>query len=155
MQKWIIAFALATALFSCAKMKDPVFKGIENVKMDGLGVSESFVTLDIRYTNPNKFQGRLKSAEGDAWIDSVFLGHFTVDTLVLIPPNQDFLVPVKLKVDMKQMLRHSLTAFMKEEVLLRITGIARAGKSGVYRNFSLNYTGKQNLQELFNKAPRQ
>jgi hypothetical protein len=155
MQKWIIAFALAIAFFSCAKMKDPVFKGIENVKMDGLGVSESFVTLDIRYTNPNKFQGRLKSAEGDAWIDSVFLGHFTVDTLVLIPPNQDFLVPVKLKVDMKQMLRHSLTAFMKEEVLLRITGIARAGKSGVYRNFSLNYTGKQNLQELFNKAPRQ
>jgi LEA14-like dessication related protein len=153
MEKWIIGLILVSGLFSCGKMKDPVFKGIENVKMDGIGMQESFVTLDIRYLNPNSFAGKLKNAEGDAWVDSVFLGHFFVDSLVNIPANQDFLVPVKLKVDMKQMLRHSLTAFMKEEVLLRISGKAKAGRSGVFRNFSLNYSGKQNLQELFNKAP--
>jgi LEA14-like dessication related protein len=149
MKRFVFALIIVSTLVSCGKMKDPVFKGIENVKMNGLGVQESFVTLDIRYLNPNGFKGRLKSAEGDAWMDSIYLGHFTVDTLVQIPPNSEFLVPVKLMVDMKQMLKHSLTAFLKEDVMLKITGTAKAGKSGFYKNFSLNYSGKQNLSELF------
>ena len=117
--------------------------------MNGLGIAASSVTLDIRYLNPNNFKGQLKQAEGDAWMDSTYLGHFVVDTTVDIPANSEFLVPVKLAVDMKQMLKHSLTAFMNEEVMLKITGKAKAGKSGFYRNFSLNYLGKQNLGELF------
>ena len=150
MKKLFFVVLTASLLFSCAKMKDPVFKGIENVKMNGLGFQASSVTLDIRYLNPNNFKGRLKQAEGDAWIDSVYLGHFIVDTLVEIPANSEFLVPVKLAVDMKKMLKHSLTSFRQDEVLLKITGSAKAGKSGFYRNFSLNYIGKQNLKELFN-----
>ncbi len=130
-------------------MNDPVFKGIENVKLNEMGAGESAVTLDLRYHNPNNFKGRLKQAEGDAWVDSIFLGHFIVDTSVNIPANSEFLVPVKLAIDMKQLMRHSLTVFLQEEVLLRITGIARAGKSGFYKNFSLNYQGKQNLKQLF------
>ena len=140
---------MLSILASCGSMKDPVFKGIENVKMDGLGINASSVTLDIRYFNPNGFRGQLKQAEGDAWIDSIYLGRFIVDTTVQIPANSDFLVPVKLAVDMKQLLKHSFASFLKEDVLLKITGKARAGKSGFYRNFSLNYLGKQNLQQLF------
>ena len=149
MKKFVFVLLIISAFASCGKMKDPVFKGIENVKMNGLGVEESFVTLDIRYLNPNSFKGRLKNAEGDAWMDSIYLGHFMVDTLVQIPPNSEFLVPVKLMVDMKQMLKHSLTAFLKEDVMLKITGKAKAGKSGFYKNFSLNFIGRQNLSELF------
>ena len=68
-------------------MKDPVFKGIENVKVNEVGMSASTVTLDIRYHNPNNFKGRLKQAEGDAWMDSTYLGHFVVDSSVHIPAN--------------------------------------------------------------------
>jgi LEA14-like dessication related protein len=149
MKRVFFAVLVLSILASCGSMKDPVFKGIENVKMDGLGINASSVTLDIRYFNPNGFKGRLKQAEGDAWIDSIYLGRFIVDTTVQIPANSDFLVPVKLAVDMKQLLKHSFASFLKEDVLLRITGKARAGKSGFYRNFSLNYLGKQNLQQLF------
>ena len=130
-------------------MKDPIFKGIENVKMDELNFNDPTVTLDMRYHNPNNFKGLLKQAEGDAWLDSSYLGHFIVDTAVNIPANSEFTVPVKLAVDKKQLLKHSLVAFLNEEVTIRITGKARAGKSGLYRNFSLNYMGKQNLRELF------
>lgn len=149
MKKIVFAIMLAIILVSCGKMKDPVFKGIENVRMNGLGIDASSVMLDIRYMNPNKFKGQLTQAEGDAWMDSIYLGHFTVDSIVMIPANSDFLVPVKLAVDIKQMLKHSLTAFLNQDVLLRITGKARAGKSGFYKNFSLNYVGRQNLKELF------
>lgn len=145
----LFAFALISSLVSCRSMKDPVFKGIENVKMNELNFNEPAVTLDMRYHNPNNFKGLLKQAEGDAWLDSTYLGHFIVDTTVNIPANSEFTVPVKLAVDMKQVLKHSLVAFLKEEVTIRITGKARAGKSGLYRNFLLNYQGTQNLRQLF------
>lgn len=150
MKNLLFAAAVIILLASCSSdMKDPVFKGIENVKVNELGMGESAVTLDIRYHNPNNFKGRLKKAEGDAWMDSTYLGHFIVDSAVHIPANGEFLVPVKLAIDMNKILKHSLAAFLKEEVLLRITGKAKAGKSGFYKNFSLNYRGMQNLKQLF------
>ena len=146
-----LLFVLVTIVLfgACGKMKDPVFKGIENVKVNEVGRVESTVTLDIRYLNPNNFNGLLKEAEGDAWIDSTYLGHFTVDTSVHIPANSEFLIPVKMAVDMTKMLRHSFAALLNEKVLLRISGQAKAGKSGFYKNFSLDYQGMQNLRELF------
>ena len=130
-------------------MKDPEFKGIENVKVSEVGLAGSLVTLDIRYYNPNNFNGKLKQAEGDAWMDSTYLGHFVADSTVFIPANSEFLVPVRLVMDMKQIFKNSLAALLNEQVMLTITGNARAGRSGFYKNFSLNYTGKQNLRELF------
>lgn len=149
MKNLLLLLLIASGLVSCGNMKDPVFRNIENVKGDKLNFSNSSVTLDMRYFNPNNFKGQLKQAEGDAWMDSIYLGHFVVDTLVHIPANSDFLVPVKLVVDMKQVLKHSLTALFNEEVNIRIDGKARAGKGGLFRNFNLNYQGKQNLRELF------
>ena len=149
MKQLFFFLALLILLGSCGKMKDPVFKGIENVKLEQARLDSSMVTLDIRYLNPNNFNGQLRLAEGDAWMDSTYLGHFIVDSTVQIPANSEFLVPVKLAVDMKEILKHSFAALLNEEVLLRITGKARAGKSGFYRNFSLNYQGMQNLREFF------
>ena len=149
MNRLFVLVALIVLMASCKSMKDPVFKGIENVKVGQVGVAESLVTLDIRYHNPNKFNGSLKQAEGDAWMDSTYLGHFVADSTIQIPANGEFLVPVKLMMDMKQIFKNSLAALMNEEVLLRITGSAKAGRSGFYKNFSLNYQGKQNLRALF------
>jgi len=134
---------------TCKSMKDPEFKGIENVKVSEVGTTGSTVTLDIRYHNPNNFNGKLKQAEGDAWMDSTYLGHFVADSSVHIPANGEFLVPVRLLMDMKQIFKNSLAALLNEQVMLRITGSARAGRSGFYKNFSLNYQGKQNLRQMF------
>jgi len=149
MNRLVIVVFVVLAVVSCKSMKDPVFRGIENVKMGQVGVTESLVTLDIRYHNPNNFNGRLKQAEGDAWMDSTYLGHFVADSTIHIPANGEFLVPVRLMMDMKQILKNSFAALMNEEVLLRIKGSAKAGRSGFYKNFSLNYEGKQNLRALF------
>ncbi len=149
MKKLTLVFLIAGLFASCKKMKDPVFKGIENVSMNAVSMRSASVTLDIRYLNPNNFRGQLSRAEGDAWVDSVYLGHFVVDTTIHIPANSEFLVPVKLDLDMKQVLKHGLTGATKEEVTLKITGTARAGKSGFFKNVALNYIGKQNLKELF------
>ena len=149
MKPLLIALVTIVLFSSCGKMIDPVFKGIENVKVNELGVTESTVTLDIRYLNPNNFNGLLKQAEGDAWMDSTYLGHFTVDSSVHIPANSEFLIPVKMAVDLKKMFRHTFAALLNDKVLIRISGQAKAGKSGFYKNFALDYQGTQNLRDLF------
>ncbi len=149
MKRNFFFLAMILVMASCKSMKDPVFKSIENVKVSEVGMAGSLVTLDIRYHNPNNFNARLKQAEGDAWMDSTYLGHFVADSTVHIPANGEFLVPVRLVMDMKQIFKNSLAALLNEQVMLTITGSARAGRSGFYKNFSLNYKGKQNLRDLF------
>lgn len=129
-----------------------MFKNIENVQLDNLAMGASSVTLDIRYFNPNHSTGKLKNAEGDAFIDDKLLGHFIVDSTITIPANSEFLIPVKLAIEMKDLLKYSLNAFLKDEVTIKIIGKAKAGKSGFYKTFDLNYTGKQNLSALFEKT---
>jgi LEA14-like dessication related protein len=149
MKRNFLSLVVILVMASCKSMKDPVFMGIENVKISEVGMAGSMVTLNIRYHNPNNFNARMTKAEGDAWMDSTYLGHFLADSTVHIPANGEFLVPVSLLMDMKQIFKNSLAALLNEKVTLTIKGNARAGRSGFYKNFSLNYQGKQNLRDLF------
>jgi hypothetical protein len=147
---FIITGVIFFMLTSCRSMKEPVFNGIENVVINKVGAGKSSLTFNIAYFNPNNIKARLKSAEGDAWLDSTYLGHFFVDTTIDIPANASFIIPARLDVEMKNMLKHSLSAFLNEQVLITIKGKAKVGKSGIYKKFPLLYEGKQNLAELFN-----
>jgi LEA14-like dessication related protein len=145
----ILAGFILLAFSSCKKLKDPVFNRIQNVRVNNVAKGISNMTLEMAWFNPNNIAARLKEAEGEAWMDSTYLGHFYVDSAIAIPANSDFIVPVKLKVEMKHILQHSLAAFLNEQVLITIKGKAKVGKSGFYKKIPLHYEGKQNLQELF------
>ena len=149
MKQLFIAIAITCLIASCKDVKDPELVGIENVSMKKMDMKASVVTLQVKYFNPNHFNAKLKEAEGDAWMDSTFLGHFRMDSLIQVPAHSEFLVPVDLSVDMKYLLQHSMSAFLNDEVLIKIKGTAKAGRNGFYRNFVLNYEGKQNLGKLF------
>jgi LEA14-like dessication related protein len=137
-------------LGSCGKMEEPVFNNIGNVKLGKLGLATTTMSFDMEYFNPNNSRAKLTAAAGEAWLDSNYLGHFHVDTLVIIPPKSNFTVPVKLDMDMQKLLTYSLSDFRnKKDVLVTIKGTARVGKSGFYRKLPLDYEGRKNLSEIF------
>lgn len=144
------SFLLVTSCFllSCESVTEPDFKGIRNVRVTKFGLAESSLSLDLDYFNPNKFRVKLKEAEGDAWLENTFLGHFVMDTLIHIPANGEFRLPVTLQVDMKKILKNSLVVFLANEVVIKVVGKARVGKGFVYINYPIKYEGKQNLEEL-------
>jgi LEA14-like dessication related protein len=148
MRHFLIATCFVFLLTACGKMEEPVFNSIENVRVSKLGTSLSMMTFDMQYFNPNKSRATLKEAEGEAWLDSNYIGHFHVDTIVSIPANSNFTVPVNLDVDMKYLLKYSLLGFRNEEVLVTVKGKAKVGKGWIYKKFPLHYEGKQNLAEL-------
>jgi len=145
----IMAGLIVVAFSSCKKLKDPVFDHIQNIRINNVSQGVSTMTLEMAWFNPNNITARLKEADGEAWMDSTYLGHFYVDTVMTIPANSNFIVPVNLEVEMKHILKHSLAAFLNEQVLITIKGRAKVGKGGIYKNIPLQYEGKQHLQELF------
>ena len=100
------------------------------------------------FFNPNKYRLKLKKASGDAWLDGNLLGHFTIDTLIRIPALGNFRLPVKLKMDMGHFVENIAAAFMDKQVILKVDGMARAGKGLIYVNYPVRYEGKQKLREL-------
>ncbi len=140
----VIAFFLG----SCKNIKEPEFRGIESVKLDGFSLKKTAAVVYLKYYNPNKFQAKLKSAEGDAWINNIALGHFIVDTTIAVKGKSDFLVPVKVDLDMKQILAFTLTSMNEQEVDIRIAGKAKAARSGFSKSFPINWQGKQNIGNI-------
>ena len=149
MYKLIMGSLFLLFLASCKKMKDPVFEGIRNVKMDKPNQGKTIVLLDVAYFNPNKSGAVLKNAEGEAWLDSAYLGRFFVDSSVSIPANSSFLIPVRVEVALTDMIRHSVAAMVKDDMLVTVKGKARVGKSGFFKNIALNYEGRHVMKELF------
>lgn len=146
---YFLIYSLPVAcLFSCYSLKAPNFKRIDNVRVSKLGLKESTLILDLHYFNPNKSRLKLKEASGDAWLDGTFLGHFSMDTLIHIPANDSFHLPVKLKVDMGRVFKNPLAVLLSNEAVIKVKGKAKIGKSIVYIRYPITYEGKHNLAEL-------
>ena len=139
-------------LLSCRAIKSPDFLNIQNPRLQTFDLNETTLAMDLHYFNPNKTRLKLKEAEGDAFIDGVMLGHFKMDTLINIPANEEFTLPVKLKIDMKNILQNSITSFLKTEVLIKLDGKARVGKGSFFIHYPIRYEGKQNISELLKKV---
>jgi LEA14-like dessication related protein len=149
---------IATTLFfliiitcSCKSLKEPDFKGIENISLGRIGLNESTFHMDLHYFNPNKFKLKLKYAEGDAWVDDKLLGHFIMDTLIKIQAKAYFKMPVTLQMNMKMLLQNSAVLMGSKEVMLRVEGKAKVGKGAIFINYPIRYEGKQRVDSLMNR----
>ena len=149
MKNWIYPTLLLWMMISsCRAFRAPEFRYVENLTVDNLGLNHSSLGMDLRYYNPNKTRVRIKKADGDIWLAENYLGHFSLDTLVKVPSEGEFALPIKLELNMEQLIRNSLLLAGSKEVQLRIEGNAKLGKAGVYMNYPIRYSGMQQLKKL-------
>jgi LEA14-like dessication related protein len=111
-------------------------------------MSESVISADLRYYNPNNFRLKLKEGELDVSVNDTYMGHSKLDTLLEIPRLDTFSIPVKLKVDVKTLLSKAASVLLTNEMVVKLDGNAKLGKSGIYFNVPIHYEGKQRL-DLF------
>ena len=99
--------------------------------------------MDLVYYNPNNFGLQLKQTDLDIFLDSNYLGHTFQEFQVTIPRRAEFSIPVKIDVDMKNLLINTYTTFFRKEVFVKVTGSLKAGKMNVFKNLPVNYEGLQ------------
>lgn len=142
----ILLYCLFGSITGCKKPKSLQYLGLQNFDLPSIGIGKSVLTADVRFYNPNNFNMRLKEVEVDISVNEKYLGHSKLDSLIRIPKNDTFFIPLKVNVDMKSLLTNSLMAVLSKEVDVKIEGKTKIGKGGIYFNFPIFYQGKQKLK---------
>lgn len=147
MIRWVLSFVLGImVLGSCAKPEPPQYVGIDQVKVLSIGLSESIVGMDVRMFNPNNSRLQLKSADMEIFVNNSLLGSTQMDSLIQIPKNDTFTVPLRVKVKTLSSATRLLQSLSDTAVLVRVSGTAKFGKGGVFINYPLQYEGRQMLR---------
>jgi LEA14-like dessication related protein len=134
-----------TFLSSCQKPKDLVFKEFKNLKVDQLSFSGAALNVDLVYFNPNNFGLQLSRTDLDIFVDSTFLGHSSQNIQVKVPKRDNFTIPLKVDLDVKNLLKNGVTSLFNKDVKVRVLGSVKLGKAGVYKTFPVDYTSVQNF----------
>lgn len=137
--------ALMLIMTSCRAPKDLVFKEYKNLNIQNIGFKDATLSVDLVYYNPNPFGIELNRTDFDLYVDSSYLGHSTQNVQVAIPARKDFTLPLKLNVDMKNLLKNGLTSYFNKAVTIRLVGNVKVGKAGIYKNIKVDYSSVQNF----------
>lgn len=134
---------LTILLISCSTPKELEYRDFKNFTIDKLGFSATTIKMDLVYYNPNNFGLQLKTTELDIFLDNNYLGHSIQEQFVSIPRREDFAIPVKIDVDMKNLLKNGFATLLRNEVMVKVTGTVTVGKANIFKKFPVNYEGRQ------------
>ncbi len=137
--------SISIFLTSCQKPKDLVFKEFKNLHVDNITFANAALTVDLVYYNPNNIGLQLSRTDLDIYIDSTFLGHSAQDIQVAIPKRDNFTLPLKVDLDVKNLLKNGIASLFNKDVHVRVTGWVKLGKLGVYKSFKVDYTSVQHF----------
>ncbi len=139
----IAVFLIVILAPSCQSPKELVYRDFKNVKIEKAGFAATTLKVDLIYYNPNNFGLQLKYTDLDIYVDNNYLGHSSQDYQITIPKLAEFTLPIAIEVDMKNLLKNSLSSLLGKEVMVKITGTVKLGKANVYKTFPVNYEGLQ------------
>ena len=88
---------------------------------------------------------KLKYGEMNVYFNNRFLGKTILDTLTVIPARDSFLIPVSMKIDMKQVYSNALDILLNNEVNIKLDGFAKLGKGVIFFDVPIKYEGKQKI----------
>ena len=150
LKKTFPLFALVSILFlglqsSCHEPKSLEFREFKNLTLDKLSFAGAALKVDLVYYNPNNFGLQLNRTDLDVFVDSTFLGHSSQDVQVTISKRDVFTIPLKLDLDVKNLIKNGITSMLNKSVSVRVLGSVKVGKAGIYKSFPVDYTSIQNF----------
>ena len=139
----LLLLLLSILPLACSTPKALEYRTYKNFTIEKLGFSSSAVKLELVYFNPNNYGIELNSTDVDIFVNDSYLGHSAQDFQISIPKKEEFSIPLKIDVDMRNLLKNGLTTLLSHEVTVKITGSIKVGKSNVFMIFPVLYEGKQ------------
>ena len=134
---------------SCRTPKDLEFREFNNLSLENVSFMGATLKVDLVYYNPNNFGLELNRTDLDIFVDSTYLGHSNQDIQVAIPKRDIFTVPLKVELDMKNLLKNGINSFFSKTVNVRVTGKVKVGKAGVFKSFNVDYQTTQTIPSSF------
>jgi LEA14-like dessication related protein len=145
---WVLFFGIAIFMTSCRTPRDLEFREFKNLSLEKIGFTGANLNAEIVFYNPNNFGLELNRTDLDIYLDSSYLGHSSQDIQVAIPKRDIFSIPLKVDLDLKNLLKNGLSTLFRKEVMIRVVGKVKVGKAGVLKSFNIDYQTIQNI-DLF------
>jgi len=147
MIKYAFPIVMLMSLFAgaCRKPTAPEYVGVENISVRSFSLQETKLGINVKMFNPNKQRLQIKSADLDLFVNDELLGHSILDSIIDIPKRDTFFIPLTVNIKTLGTAARMIQSLADTSVMLKVTGMARLGKSGVFVNYPINYQGKQNL----------
>jgi LEA14-like dessication related protein len=127
-------------IIACNKPQSFEYRGMQNLKVDSIGLVSSKISLELIYFNPNNFGVDLHNVNCDVYINHSYLGKYTLDTVMHITKRSEFTIPSSMQVDMKNIFKNALGTFLSSQVLVELKGSTRVGKSGIFITVPFSYS---------------
>lgn len=143
MRLLIFLLLISGLITACNKPQSFEYRGMQNLKIDSVGLTSSRISLELVYFNPNNFGVKLRNVSCDVYINHNYLGKYVLDTLMRITKRSEFVIPSSMHVDMKNIFKNALGAFFSNQVLVELRGSTRVGKGGIFITVPFNYSAME------------
>ncbi|MDE3251323.1 MAG: LEA type 2 family protein [Bacteroidota bacterium] len=145
MKHLLLLSLISVFLFACSPPQGFEYRDLKNLKIETIGYNQTALDMDLVYYNPNGFGVDLKKVDCDVYVDNSYLGKFQLDTLMHISRRSEFVLPSRILVDMKTVLKNSLNFLFSQEVLINVKGTTRVGKAGIFKTVPFQYEARHKL----------
>ena len=142
---YLLLIPMLIWMSACHAPRQLVYQNIEHFSLKNVGLSKSTLTMDIRLYNPNKYGICIKDADVDVFMNGKNLGKLDVNKQCYLGRKDTVSLPVKLDVDMKNVLSDVMQLFLNTEVNIKVVGKIKAGRHGLFVNIPVSYEGKQDI----------
>lgn len=146
--KRLLPLLMVIILAGCTKIKEPVFRRIDNFRLKNFGLQEAVIAFNVTYNNPNNFGVTVKEAGADVYLDTIYLGKFVQDSAISVGKNSEFSIPLSGPVSFQTLLNMDVQDLSQREVLLKANGSVKIGKAGIYVTKPFTYQGKHRLADI-------
>lgn len=145
----VLAMAATIALSSCSFFKTPEARLPRKLAIKVFNITPQRAALRVTgvYYNPNNYGFTFTGGELDLRLDTFYLGHVKLDTVMNIPAHATFTVPVIVEPDFAKLGNSGIN--MADSVLVSFSG-TMAGKVGWFsKKIDIKYQGKHFLDISF------
>ncbi len=80
--------------------------------------------------------------KADCFLDNALVGKASLDTLLIMPANQEAAIPISANIGMSQIISNSIRFLLGSELMYSVQGTAKAGKGGIKWNIPFTQSGK-------------
>jgi LEA14-like dessication related protein len=143
-----IAVALLSILTACSQPKALVYQNVQHIRVQQVNLQQATLVVDLQFYNPNNYGLSLKNGDLDAWFNNNYLGKATLDERTIVPAHNTFILPVTITAELKNIVSNAidLLTHQSSDVLVRLQGMVKAGKGGIFINVPIQYEGQQQIR---------
>ena len=103
------------------------------------------ISANLNYFNSNSTAVILNKTDIDIYINNTLLGHSSQNFQLKVKSKSNFTIPIKVEIDMKNLLKNTFSSLLNKQVTMRIVGKIKVGKGYFYKTFPIDYSTKQEL----------